>query len=198
VIACYQLRNPQVKLNGDELLDNTELIQDYVNTLHKDIHGDEEDLATPAQLASWLAARDLAQPSVKAGTADLRQAKELREALRTLLLAKNEIEVDEAPAQAVLDRVARKAHVELRFEDGAPALVPTAGGVTGALGRIAAAVHAAVADGSWQRLKACRCRDCEWAFIDTAKNQSRAWCSMRSCGNREKARAYRRRQAHTL
>ena len=68
-------------------------------------------------------------------------------------------------------------------------------GVTGALGRVIIAVHDAVADGSWQRLKACRARDCEWAFIDTAKNQSRAWCSMRSCGNREKARAYRRRHA---
>ncbi len=179
-------------------MSNTELIQDYVNTLHKDIHGDEEDLVTPRELASWLAARDLVRPNVSAGAADLRQAKELREALRTLLLAKNEIEVDEAPAQAVLDRVARKAHVELRFEDGAPALVPTAAGIPGALGRIVAAVHAAVADGSWQRLKACRCRDCEWAFIDTAKNQSRAWCSMRSCGNREKARAYRKRHAtHT-
>ena len=184
-------------MNGDEILDNSKLIQDYVNTLHKDIHGDEEELATPTHLASWLAAHHLAEPDVQAGAADLRQAKELREALRTLLLAKNEVEVDETPAQAVLDRMACKAHVGLRFENGEPALVPTAEGATGALGRIVVAVHDAVADGSWQRLKACRCRDCEWAFIDTAKNQSRAWCSMRSCGNREKARAYRRRQAHT-
>jgi predicted RNA-binding Zn ribbon-like protein len=193
VIRSYRLRNPQVKLNGDEILDNTELIQDYVNTLHKDIHGDEEDLASPAHLASWLVAHDLGQPDVKTGAADLRQAKELREALRTLLLAKNEVEVDEAPAQAVLDHMACKARVGLRFENGEPALVPAADGATGALGRIVVAVHDAVADGSWQRLKACRCRDCEWAFIDTAKNQSRAWCSMRSCGNRAKVRAYRAR-----
>ena len=52
-------------------MDNTKLIQDYVNTLHKDIHGDEEDLATPNHLASWLAAHHLAQPEVKAGAADL-------------------------------------------------------------------------------------------------------------------------------
>ena len=176
----------------------TELIQDYVNTLHKDIHGDEEEFQSPAELASWLAAHDLAGANARAGAADLRRAKELREALRTLLLAKNEVEVDEAPAQAVLDRIACKARVGLRFEDGAPALVPSAEGVTGALGKIVIAVHDAVADGSWQRLKACRSRDCEWAFIDTAKNQSRAWCSMRSCGNREKARAFRKRHAaHT-
>jgi predicted RNA-binding Zn ribbon-like protein len=84
----------------------------------------------------------------------------------------------------------------LRFADGGPALVPAAAGVAGALGRIVAAVQGAVADGSWRRLKACRARDCEWAFIDNAKNKSRAWCSMRSCGNREKARAYRARHRH--
>jgi len=45
-------------------------------------------------------------------------------------------------------------------------------------------------------MKACRADDCKWAFLDTAKNQSRAWCSMSSCGNREKMRAYRARHAH--
>jgi predicted RNA-binding Zn ribbon-like protein len=179
------------------MVTNSELIQDYVNTLHKDIHGDEEELSTPAELASWLGARGLVGPDAKATATELRQAKELREALRTLLLGHNEIEVDEVAAHAVLDRLARKAHVELRFEVEGPELAAAAAGVTGALGRVIIAVHDAVADGSWQRLKACRCRDCEWAFIDTAKNQSRAWCSMRSCGNREKARAYRRRHAHT-
>ena len=173
------------------------LIQDFVNTLHKDPVGDEEDLSSPAALASWLAANGLASPKVRTTAAELRQAKELREALRVLLLAHNEVEVDEASAEAVLDRVARKARVELRFEGDGPELVPVAAGVAGALGRIVAAVHGAVADGSWQRLKACRASDCEWAFIDNAKNQSRAWCSMRSCGNREKARAFRRRHAHT-
>jgi predicted RNA-binding Zn ribbon-like protein len=179
-------------------MSNTELIQDYVNTLHKDILGDEEELSTPAELASWLAARGLVGPDARATAAELRQAKELREAVRTLLLGHNEIEVDEVAAHAVLDRVARKARVELRFEVEGPELAAAAAGITGALGRVIIAVHDAVADGSWQRLKACRARDCEWAFIDTAKNQSRAWCSMRSCGNREKARAYRRRHTHTF
>ena len=58
------------------------------------------------------------------------------------------------------------------------------------------AVHEAMAEGSWDRLKACRASDCEWAFIDTAKNHSRQWCSMGSCGNREKARAFRQRHRH--
>jgi predicted RNA-binding Zn ribbon-like protein len=171
------------------------LIQDFVNTLHKDLYGDEEELSSPAALATWLGAHGLAVS--KATRADLERAKELREALRRLLLANNDVEVDEAAARRVLDDVARSARVQLRFADGGPDLVPTAAGVTGALGWIVAAVHTAVADGSWPRLKACRAEDCEWAFVDHAKNQSRAWCSMRSCGNREKARAYRRRHSHS-
>ena len=178
------------------MVTNSELIQDYVNTLHKDIYGDEEELSTSADLASWLAARGLVGPDAKATAAELRGAKELREAIRRLLLAHNEIEVDEVAAHAVLDRVACKARVGLRFDVEGPELAAAAAGVTGGLGRVIIAVHDAVADGSWQRLKACRARDCEWAFLDTAKNQSRAWCSMRSCGNREKARAYRFRHAH--
>jgi predicted RNA-binding Zn ribbon-like protein len=180
-----------------KLMTNIELIQAYVNTLHKDVLGDEEELTTPSRLASWLAAHDLVGPDARTTAAELRQAKELREAIRTLLLAHNEIEVDEVAAHAVLDRAARKARVELHFEVDGPELAAAAAGVTGGLGRVVIAVHDAVADGSWQRLKACRARDCEWAFIDTAKNQSRAWCSMRSCGNREKARAYRLRHAHS-
>jgi predicted RNA-binding Zn ribbon-like protein len=83
--------------------------------------------------------------------------------------------------------------IELRFETHGSVLAPRGDGVAAAVGRVLAAVHAAMADGSWARLKACRARDCEWAFIDNAKNRSRAWCSMRVCGNREKVRSYRER-----
>jgi len=52
-----------------------------------------------------------------------------------------------------------------------------------------------MADGSWQRLKACRSETCRWAFIDNARNHSRLWCDMATCGNRAKARAFRSRSA---
>jgi predicted RNA-binding Zn ribbon-like protein len=178
------------------MVNSIDLVKDFVNTLHKDPEGDEERLVDPAALASWLDARGLAAGE-RATTADLGRAIELREALRALLLANNAVEVDAAAAYDVLDDAARRARVGLRFLEGAPVLAPGATGVSGALGVILVAVHGAVNDGSWPRLKACRARDCEWAFVDTARNQSRAWCSMRSCGNREKARSYRdRHRAH--
>jgi predicted RNA-binding Zn ribbon-like protein len=176
------------------MVNSNDLISEFVNTLHKDPHGDEEELTSPASLTDWLGAHGLLQAG-RATATDLARAVELREALRTLLLANNEVPVDADSAWQVLDAAARRGRVELRFAAGAPALVPAAAGVAGALGGVAAAVHAAVADGSWRRLKACRAEDCEWAFVDHARNQSRAWCSMRSCGNREKARSFRRRHA---
>jgi predicted RNA-binding Zn ribbon-like protein len=173
----------------------SELICEFVNT--RELLEDAELLTSPAALADWLVAHRLAPAGVDATAADLARAIELREALRRALLGHNGVEVDENAAFAVLDRVARQARIQLCFEECAGALTPEAAGVTASLGRIAIAVHSTMADGSWERLKACRASDCEWAFLDTAKNHSRAWCSMSSCGNREKARAFRERHRHS-
>jgi len=37
------------------------------------------------------------------------------------------------------------------------------------------------------------CPTCGWVFLDTSKNQSRRWCSMNTCGARDKMRRYLRR-----
>ena len=97
-----------------------------------------------------------------------------------------------------LDEASRRALLALRFaDDGGAALEPDAPGVSGALGRLLAIVHDAIAQGTWARLTACREADCEWAFYDHTKNRSGAWCSMEGCGNRAKARAYRERHARS-
>jgi predicted RNA-binding Zn ribbon-like protein len=93
----------------------------------------------------------------------------------------------------VLDAAAQRSGLGIRFADGTARAEPSAGGVRGALGRILAEVSAGMADGTWERVKACRADDCRFAFLDTAKNRSRAWCSMQSCGNRAKVAAYRER-----
>jgi hypothetical protein len=57
----------------------------------------------------------------------------------------------------------------------------------------------AVADGQWQRLKACP--DCRWVFYDHTRNASKRWCLMhaggpdgRACGTIAKLRQYRQKQ----
>ncbi len=168
-----------------------ELIRAFVNT--RDIEERREELAGPADLRDWLVARNLLAADEAAGGADLRRALKLREALRTVLLSNNGAPVDAAAAEA-LDAAAQHARLGARFRpDGGAALEPAAHGVDAALGRMLAIVYAAMLDGTWLRLKACRNPECHWIFYDATKNRSGAWCEMGLCGNRAKARSYRER-----
>lgn len=38
------------------------------------------------------------------------------------------------------------------------------------------------------------CPGCGWLFVDLSKNRSRRWCSMSTCGNSAKSKAYYRRR----
>ncbi|HEY3476908.1 MAG TPA: ABATE domain-containing protein [Anaerolineales bacterium] len=38
------------------------------------------------------------------------------------------------------------------------------------------------------------CPGCGWLFLDTSRNQSRRWCSMNTCGARDKMRRYHKRR----
>ncbi len=168
------------------------LIVEFVNT--NDLLAEADGFAAPEDLVAWLSERGLTRADARAGAVELAAAKELREGLRCLLLRNNGIEDGCTDAWACVERAADDGHLVLRFDAGVPRMRPAAEGVRGALGAIVAAVQESVLEGGFQRIKACRCRDCEWAFIDTSKNRSRAWCSMKVCGNREKARAFRARE----
>jgi predicted RNA-binding Zn ribbon-like protein len=163
---------------------NTALVTEFVNSL--ELMPYTENLGTPAQLVSWLAEHGLAASDARATKADLEAARRLREAIR-------DFADGDASAAAELDRAARESKLGVRFAEGEAHLEPAAAGIRGALGRIVAEVAAGLADGTWSRLKICNADDCRWAFYDTTKNRSRAWCSMQSCGNRAKVKAYRAR-----
>lgn len=170
-----------------------ELVRAFVNTL--DIEDGVDELADPSALERWFRAQGLLRGGSRPGEEELVAARRLREAIRTLLLGNNGISVRKEAA-LVLSRTAARAGLAPVFDlDGNARLEPAAGGVDGALGRVLAVVAEAMADGTWTRLKACRADDCRWAFYDHARNRSRQWCSMAVCGNRTKARTYRRRHA---
>jgi predicted RNA-binding Zn ribbon-like protein len=169
---------------------NSDLVIDFVNTAG--FGPDREDLPSPAALAEWLSGQGL-DTGGRASEAEWEEARAVREALRDLLSVHNEVEADVSRATAVLDAAAQGSGLGIRFADGAARVEPSAAGVRGAVGHILAEVSVGMADGTWERMKACRADDCRWAFLDTAKNRSRAWCSMQSCGNRAKVAAYRER-----
>jgi predicted RNA-binding Zn ribbon-like protein len=171
-----------------------ELVRAFVNTL--EVSEETDDLGSPAALTRWLADRGLIARSVKATRNDLSHTIELREALRSVLVAHTEHSELPASVFGTLDDAACRAGLRLRFDPhGNATLEPEAAGLQGALGRLLAIVHDAIAQGTWARLKACRDPSCAWAFYDHTKNRSGSWCTMDVCGNRSKARSFRSRQA---
>ncbi|HEV2924541.1 MAG TPA: CGNR zinc finger domain-containing protein [Solirubrobacteraceae bacterium] len=168
-----------------------DLVIDFVNTL--DVEEGTDELATPEALATWLAQRGAVESVPHASEADQQQAIRLREALRELMLANNGgPREDEAGHE--LELVARRGDLRVHFDAGGSIrMAPGAEGVAAGLARLLVPVARAVSDGSWQRVKACRADDCQWAFYDRSRNRSGVWCEMAVCGNRTKVRAYRER-----
>lgn len=178
---------------SDDLL----LLRDFVNTY--DVDCDIDELGAPSDLSAWLAERGLTAPGGCAEESDLAIAVILREGLRAAMLGHQEPAAMATTAfPGELGRALAALPLRVSIESGEPTLVPVPGGMRAGLARIAAAAVTSMAGGGWPRLKVCREPTCRWAFLDTSKNRSRNWCSMRMCGNRTKTRAYRaRRRAAT-
>ncbi|MEV8633032.1 CGNR zinc finger domain-containing protein [Streptosporangium sp. NPDC051023] len=168
-----------------------DLVCDFVNTY--DVESASDSIPSPATLTAWLGRHDLIGPADEAGDADVSTATDLRESLRAALRHNHDRDQEAPPPRSFAELPLRVA-----LTAAGPVLEPIATGVPGGLARIAAAVMSAHADGTWPRLKVCAESTCQWAFIDSSKNRSRSWCSMKVCGNRTKTRAYRaRRQTET-
>ena len=167
-----------------------ELVIDFVNT--HDLEEQTDELSTPAGLTAWLRERGLLSDDAPAVQPAQRvRAIELREALRAVLAEHNGGD-RETDAIAELERTAERGQLSVRFaRDGSIRIEPRAGGFAGVLASLLVPIGEAVADGTWERVKACRADDCRWAFYDTSRNRSGRWCDMAVCGNRSKVRAYR-------
>ncbi|WP_283134742.1 CGNR zinc finger domain-containing protein [Rhizohabitans arisaemae] len=165
-----------------------ELLRDFINTY--DVEGDIDELASPAEFTLWLRERDLIREGDRTDEDDLADAITLREGLRNALRADGAVSPGhDAELGALL------AVLPLRVGLGPiPTLEPLQSGARQGLARLAVAVVEARCDGSWPRLKVCGESGCLYAFVDSSKNRSRSWCSMRVCGNRTKTRAYRARR----
>ena len=170
------------------------VIQLFVNT--NDLETGPDLLPDADALRAWLVDHDLLA-SDPVSDDDHARAIALREAIRALASAHAGLPHDPGAGE-VVDEAARRASLRPVLGDSATRFEPGATGVDAALGRIVAAIHTAIAEGTWPRLKACERDVCRWAFYDRSKNGSGHWCSMAVCGQREKnRRAYARRRART-
>jgi predicted RNA-binding Zn ribbon-like protein len=167
-----------------------EVVRDFVNTL--DVLPGTEEIGDPAGLARWLVERRLTPGRPTLGEQELARARNLREALRAMLLANAGFPFAAEAAEA-FDRAVASARLRARAgEAGRVELLPAeADGLDHAVGRLLSIAFAAQEDGSWPRLKACA--ECRWALYDHTRNRSAAWCGSQ-CGSRVRARRHRERR----
>jgi predicted RNA-binding Zn ribbon-like protein len=170
-----------------------QLVQAFVNSFWNLDNG-EDQLATVAALAQWLAKRDLVEPGCRLRPADLQRALDVREGLRALLLVNNHA----APDQDAIERLNRaldRPALSVQLHTAAPPdFKARRRDLDAALALIATIAALAQLDGRWSRLKACRGKHCGWAFYDHSRNQTGNWCAMSLCGSRTKAQKYRNRK----
>ena len=155
-------------------------------------HVPSDELATPAQLESWMHARDLLARNETVPLADYRLALELRAAMRSFVQLPDEDRTDDRTRIMRLNRATSAYPLVLHASRaGSVTLQPSAG--ANRLGRVVAELFALAQAGRLDRLKMCGSSECQWVFFDRSKPANRRWCSSSLCGNRQKTRAYRDR-----
>jgi predicted RNA-binding Zn ribbon-like protein len=127
--------------------------------------------------------------------ADLRWALDVRTAL-VAKVRENMGEPRDDDALDLLNRAAERTGLRPRFgyPYDRPIHVDT-DGLLGTVGALLGAAYLAELDGRWERFRLCSDPGCATVFYDRSRNRSGKWCSMATCGNRAKVRAFRERQA---
>lgn len=161
---------------GFDVERDIELVLTFLNTC--DAESRTDALADPERWQWWCAERGL-RP-----TPDITAALDVRDALRAA--------ADHAPTLDGVLPTTPSWGAQVTLRGGIPVVTGT-----DALGEVLASAARLVTTDHWDRIKICPASDCLLAFYDRSRNRSRTWCSMRICGNREKARSWRERHMST-
>jgi predicted RNA-binding Zn ribbon-like protein len=182
---CLDFANTLTSSGVDHLATYTDLVA----------FADQSELITPFD-AVWLQAEGERDPLIAQGV--VVRARRLRAAMRAIFAA---IALDETPSDHDLSVL----NFDLAASLGHARVVPQGeGGYRwGWAGRnldaplwpiTRSAADVLTSDAERRLVRQCGASDCSWLFVDTTRNRSRQWCSMASCGNREKARRHYQRQ----
>src|SRR5262245_46501469 len=133
-----------------------ELLQRFVNTYNHDLPADWDRLGTVEKARTWLQRKRLLGPGDQLSQADAARLRELREAIRALVVSNLGTRFDEGPARRIRN-ASRNALLRIAIDDaGQTALVADGRGVHGAVATLLGILHEAQLTGVWPRLKGCR------------------------------------------
>jgi predicted RNA-binding Zn ribbon-like protein len=167
-----------------------ELLNDYADLLRL---SEQSGLMTPSEVRKFATGNPVRKKRILSST------RKLRECLAAILYA---IADGQAPAIDSVRTLSAFARTVRRSEDlewcdsrlrwkanGDRTNVPDT-----PFRKLASAALDLLTSEEINKLSACSNPECRWLFLDGSKNKGRRWCDMKLCGNRIKARRYRRRQ----
>ena len=184
---------PYELVGGHPALDFLNTIQNWRVPEHVDRLTGFPDVVGFAVASGVLRPSEARRLEGHSGTmAELRQLRELRARLARVFQA---VISSSAPDAADLDRLAQDAAraaavARLRSSHGAikRTIELDDAGATVVRWRVVDAAAGLLTSDKVKEVKSCP--SCGWFFLDTSKNSSRRWCSMRMCGSAVKARRY--------
>lgn len=169
-------------------------VQALINTLDRESGADL--LAHAADAQPWLVAQGLLAPGRQPTAEELTGVRQVREALRAMVVHNAGGPAPTAAELAPLRRAADEATARVRLgDDGTVRVNPIGETLADHLLALLLVVGDAQRDGTWAHLKACANEGCRWAFYDLSRNHRGTWCEMATCGNKLKNREFRARRS---
>jgi predicted RNA-binding Zn ribbon-like protein len=153
-----------------------------------------EQLSEPSDLARWLAAAGIEPAPRHVTPADLRLARELREAIYALAQAARSRAALPAGALDTVNAIAAHPPPEPRLGGDGRLAWHAGEPARAALAHIARDAIALLSGPLAQRIGECAGEDCALLFVDTSRPGRRRWCADGACGNRKHVRDHRARQ----
>ncbi|GIL41265.1 CGNR zinc finger domain-containing protein [Roseiterribacter gracilis] len=151
-----------------------------------------ELLALPSDLSRWLVAAGLTASALLVTQDDLETAKQLREAIYAVAVARIEGTAPPVGALDALNRIAAGEAAILKLDrDGQMRLLGSARALLTSLAHEAIRLFGAE---QADRIRQCESETCALLFLDLSRSGDRRWCSMSGCGNRAKVAEFRRRK----
>jgi predicted RNA-binding Zn ribbon-like protein len=172
------------------------LFVDFVNTRHAYEGVTYESIGTEGELSEWLAEHDLPAPYPAGRVPALLELRECGRRIAEALAAGKAISgADSTSLNRALGEAMGRI-VLITAETGSSHLAFESDDANGdpVTFRVALSIARFLEHGEHHRLKVCDNPGCDFLFLDTSRNNTRRWCFMRYCGNRMKAREFRRRQ----
>lgn len=165
---------------------------DFVGTLRARRNPEpREMLSAPDDVGAWFVEAGMLDDAPAADETTRERAVAVREDIYALLDAAIQHEPLPRNAVARLNEVAAGAPVRLELVDGA---LRRSGTIEEGLASLARETVAILGGPEAALLRECGRPECTQVYLDRSRGHRREWCSMKTCGNRVKASAFRARQ----